>query len=274
MGGASPLRARRRARDRHQVVRRLRDDGVVGRHLAQRGLRELDGAQDHRRSSSRRGTTSSASSTRATRALDADSLVSARQIRQPIDEARRHPQRVRRHHLRQGRDACSTCSRPTSAPTMFQRGVREYLKAHAYGNATSTDFVAGDQRGGGQGPRARVRDVPRSGRRAGGHRRRSTCDKGKPRASSSRSSATSPPGSPEPPATHAVDRAGVRRVRAAAASAPRPARCSTQQTGTIALADEDVSALGDAERRTVAATTARATRRRRRPRCATRRGRC
>ena len=36
-------------------------------------------------------------------ALDADGLVSARQIRQPIRRAGRHPQRVRRHHLRQGR---------------------------------------------------------------------------------------------------------------------------------------------------------------------------
>ena len=52
---------RRGARARAPVVRRFRHDRVVGRHLVERGLRELDGEQDHRASSIRRGTTSSTS---------------------------------------------------------------------------------------------------------------------------------------------------------------------------------------------------------------------
>ena len=44
VGRRAALRGRQRARARAPVVRRPGDHGVVGRHLAQRGLRHLDGA--------------------------------------------------------------------------------------------------------------------------------------------------------------------------------------------------------------------------------------
>ena len=74
-------------------------------------------------------------------ALDADSLVSARQIRQPI---------VSEDDVLNVFDGI-TYDKGASVLAMFeayvgtevfQRGVREYLAARAFGNATSTDFVA------------------------------------------------------------------------------------------------------------------------------------
>lgn len=73
-------------------------------------------------------------------ALAADSLVSARQIRQPIE---------REDDILNVFDGI-TYNKGASVLAMFeayvgrdvfQRGVREYLKARAWGNATSTDFV-------------------------------------------------------------------------------------------------------------------------------------
>ena len=76
--GRPPPRVRdRRARDGAPVVRRPRDDGVVGRPVAQRGLRDVDGGQGHaascipsgragrdgRRASSRRWTSTRARGT-------------------------------------------------------------------------------------------------------------------------------------------------------------------------------------------------------------------
>jgi alanyl aminopeptidase len=74
-------------------------------------------------------------------ALDNDSLTSARQIRQPI---------VRQDDIFTAFDRI-TYDKGASVlnmfesylgPEVFQRGIREYLAAHAYGNATSTDLFA------------------------------------------------------------------------------------------------------------------------------------
>jgi alanyl aminopeptidase len=73
-------------------------------------------------------------------ALDNDSLVTARQIRQPI---------VRQDDIFTAFDRI-TYDKGASVlnmfesylgPEVFQRGIREHMAAHAYGNATSTDFV-------------------------------------------------------------------------------------------------------------------------------------
>ena len=97
------LRRRRGARDRAPVVRRPRDDGVVGRHLAERGVRHLDGEQDHRRSGSPSGTARVPRASTRGSAMGTDRLASARRIRQPIEVDERHRERVRRHHVPEGR---------------------------------------------------------------------------------------------------------------------------------------------------------------------------
>ena len=97
------LRERVRARDRAPVVRRLRDDRVVGRHLAERGLRDVDGARRSSTAGSRSGAGPSSARARARGAMDQDSLVTARRIRQPIAGERRHRERVRRDHVPEGR---------------------------------------------------------------------------------------------------------------------------------------------------------------------------
>src|SRR6185503_18007554 len=74
-------------------------------------------------------------------ALEADSLVSARQIRQPI---------VTPDDILNSFDGI-TYDKGASilnmfegylGPDVFLRGVREYVKAHTFGNATSSDFAA------------------------------------------------------------------------------------------------------------------------------------
>src|SRR5262245_39244885 len=74
-------------------------------------------------------------------ALEADSLVSARQIRQPI---------VTPDDILNAFDGI-TYNKGASilnmfegylGPEVFLRGVREYVKAHTFGNATSSDFAA------------------------------------------------------------------------------------------------------------------------------------
>ena len=178
------------------------------------------------RSSSRRGTTSSASSTCATSALGADSARHARA---------RSASRSRRVDdifnvfdgitYDKGASVLNMFESYVGAD-MFQKGVREYLKAHAYGNATSTDFWSRrSSQGVGQGSRAGVLDVPRSGRRAGDHRD-ARLQQRRAEARARRSIAT----------CRRARRSRRRRSRgscrcasrtSAAASAPRRARCST-----------------------------------------------
>ncbi|HMG56475.1 MAG TPA: M1 family metallopeptidase, partial [Kofleriaceae bacterium] len=73
-------------------------------------------------------------------ALDNDSLVTARQIRQPI--ARQDDIFTAFDRITYDKGA-SVLNMFESylGPEVFQRGIREHMAAHAYGNATSTDFV-------------------------------------------------------------------------------------------------------------------------------------
>nr|MBA3452443.1 M1 family metallopeptidase [Deltaproteobacteria bacterium] len=74
-------------------------------------------------------------------ALSADSLVSARQIHQPI--AVEHDVLNVFDGITYNKGASVLAMFETYVgPDVFQRGVRDYLAARAYGNATSTDFVA------------------------------------------------------------------------------------------------------------------------------------
>ena len=92
-----------RARDGAPVVRRSRHDAVVGRPLAERGLRDLDGEPPAGRVRSRSGTSRSTKRGETQTALDLDSLRSTRPIHSPVRDAGRDREPVRRDRLPEGR---------------------------------------------------------------------------------------------------------------------------------------------------------------------------
>jgi len=74
-------------------------------------------------------------------ALNTDSLVSARQIRQPIEKPDDIQNVFDGITYNKGASVLNMFERYVGART-FQQGVREYLKSRAFGNATSKDFVS------------------------------------------------------------------------------------------------------------------------------------
>ena len=82
-------------------------------------------------------------------ALEADSLVSARQIRQPIVDQDDIFTAFDRITYDKGASILNMFERYVGADT-FQRGVREHLAARAWGNATSTEFAAAISRAAGK----------------------------------------------------------------------------------------------------------------------------
>jgi cytosol alanyl aminopeptidase len=74
-------------------------------------------------------------------ALGADSLVSARQVRQPITETGDISNAFDSITYQKG-SALLTMFEQWLGPAVFQKGVRSYLEKHAFGNAASTDFIA------------------------------------------------------------------------------------------------------------------------------------
>ena len=74
-------------------------------------------------------------------ALDADSLVSARQIRQPVRTVGDISTAFDRITYDKGASVLAMFERYLG-PEVFQRGVRDYLAARSDSNATSEDFVA------------------------------------------------------------------------------------------------------------------------------------
>ena len=162
----------------------------------------------------------------------------------PADrERRRHPDRVRRHHVRQGRQRPRTCSRRTSAPRRSRRACASTSKANAYGNATSADFVAAMSAAAGKDLGPGVLVVPRSAGRAGDHRddRLQGRPEGRARAAAVRAA-----GLAAAAGRQAVGRAGVRRLRQG-----RQARRGVHAARRAHRLDRArvVPALGDAERR-------------------------
>jgi cytosol alanyl aminopeptidase len=74
-------------------------------------------------------------------ALDADSVVSARKIRQPIEKLDDIYNAFDGITYVKGAAVLNTFEQYVG-PEIFQKGVRDYLKSRAYGNATSENFVA------------------------------------------------------------------------------------------------------------------------------------
>ena len=127
-----------RPRARAHVVRRPRDDALVGRPLAQRGVRRLDGQPRRRPGLPGLG-------------IAADELGGVQsdpRRRRAAERARRSASPSRAPATRWATSAspttrarrCSTWWSAGSAPRRFQRGVRRYLAAHARGNATGEDL--------------------------------------------------------------------------------------------------------------------------------------
>jgi cytosol alanyl aminopeptidase len=74
-------------------------------------------------------------------ALDADSVVSARKIRQPIEKLDDIYNAFDGITYVKGAAVLNTFEQYVG-PDVFQKGVRDYLKSRAYGTATSENFVA------------------------------------------------------------------------------------------------------------------------------------
>ena len=139
-----PHRARaggRRGRPRAgpHVVRRPRDHGLVGGHLAQRGLRHVHGDALRRRLPARRGTAGSGSPLRARRPWPSTPCTppgpsSTRSVRptRPTGCSTSSPTRR----------ACSVLRMLEQyiGPEVFRDGVRTYLKTHAYANTVTADL--------------------------------------------------------------------------------------------------------------------------------------
>ncbi|TMQ19872.1 MAG: M1 family metallopeptidase, partial [Deltaproteobacteria bacterium] len=166
--------------------------------LAQRGLRELGRAQDL-------GAVRAGVERPARRGRHAQLGARRRQPGQrapdpPADrDVRRHPQRVRRHHLRQGRERAQHVRGLRRSRRVHARRARLHRRPRV--RQRDLDRVRRrDQQGRGAGHRSGVRDLPRAARRARDQQR------------------YVPPGAPVPPATRpwivpvcvAFDRGGKR----------------------------------------------------------------
>ena len=134
------LRRHHRARDRAHVVRRLRDDGVVERLVAQRVVRVV---ARRRRSCMELHPQWPGGwrSLQRTRAIELDQLAGARMLRQPVTDQR---------EVRAAFDSITYAKGETMlamfeqwlGPDKFRDGVRRYVAKHAWGNATADDFFA------------------------------------------------------------------------------------------------------------------------------------
>jgi alanyl aminopeptidase len=174
-------------------------------------------------------------------ALGADALVSARQIRQPIETPDDIATAFDGITYNKGAAVLNMFERYVGAAT-FQQGVREYLKSKAYGNATSKDFVSAIAAAAEVSTAIQSRVFARS-RRQRGSSRRSVCRH--QRQGAADPEAYLPLGAPTPPATSpwmipvcvAFDQAGKRGEA-----------CAVHHRSG-ALDSPQLSAVGDAERR-------------------------
>ena len=138
--GARAGRRRHLPRDRPHVVRRPRDHAVVERHLAERGLRHLDGARcasTHFRPEWQRWV----------------SFGIERDVAMATDALHSHPaRRVPGGRPGRGRRGCSTssptrraracsaCSSGTWAPSVSATASARYLDAHRFANTETADL--------------------------------------------------------------------------------------------------------------------------------------
>ena len=111
-------------RDRPHVVRRPGHHGLVGGHLAERGLRHLHGGPLRRRLPAGLASAGSASALEREAALAVDGLHATRPIEYPVASPDRRRRHVRRPHLREGRQRAAHARALPRAPRSFRDGVR------------------------------------------------------------------------------------------------------------------------------------------------------
>ena len=125
----------------HQWFGDLGDDRVVGRHLAQRVVRHVDGGEDHRRveagvDASHRLRRRARARARHRHAGDARVRCASRSCRTTTSTTRSTPSPTRRA------SRCSAMFEHFVGAEKFRAGIRHYLTEHANGNATADDFIA------------------------------------------------------------------------------------------------------------------------------------
>ena len=130
----------RRARDRAPVVRRSRHDALVGRPLAQRGLRHLDGVARRRQAASRVAHLGRQRAPRATRRWRSDAFAATHPIVQHVETVDQASQAFDSITYSKGAAVIAHARALRRRPTPGAPGVRAYIKAHAYGNTVSDDL--------------------------------------------------------------------------------------------------------------------------------------
>ena len=139
---AGDARLRDPARDGAHVVRRPRDDAVVGRSLAERVVRDL-----RRRARGRREQPVHARCGRRSPAVqDPGPGRTGPDADDAPDRRRRARPRLGLGHVRRRspiRRAPRSCSNSSAwvGPEQFAAGVHDYFAAHAWGNATAADLL-------------------------------------------------------------------------------------------------------------------------------------
>ncbi len=129
-----------RARDGAPMVGRPRDHGLVGQHLAERGFRHLDGAQGDRPFQPDWEIWPRQHEARE-EAMAQDALPTTHPIQQVIrDESEAHTA-FDRISYQKGEQVIRMIEDWIGADD-FRDGMRAYMKAHQYGNATSADLWA------------------------------------------------------------------------------------------------------------------------------------
>ena len=96
-------------------------------------------------------------------AYDVDRTAGTNAIRQPLDNLNEAGSCTARSSIRRRRSSCASWRR-CSARRRFRDGLREYLKAHAFGNATWPDLIAMLDRPHARGSRRRGAGVGRGSR--------------------------------------------------------------------------------------------------------------
>ena len=134
VGGPSAHHAGRLARDGAHVVRRLGDDGVVGRPVAQRELRLVDGGQGRRRAVPRMADVDAVREPGYQRGAEPRRLGKLASHRGAGQRPRRDPEIFDAISYSKGGSVLRMLEQYLGADT-FRGGLRAYIDEHQYANA-------------------------------------------------------------------------------------------------------------------------------------------
>ena len=121
------------------MVRQPGDDGLVGRPVAQRGVRHLDGLQDRRRLAARRGASGWTSRPARARRWRSTRCVSAHPIRAEIKNAEEAGESFDAITYEKG-GAVLRMLEGFLGEDRFRDGIRLYMRRHREANATADDL--------------------------------------------------------------------------------------------------------------------------------------